>query len=206
MQKFLLYCGILFSFLSLGTDILAGKLIKGYNFSAQSMSELSAAGSPTRSIMVALSIVSSALIIAFGIGIWQTTGTVMLPRIVAGLIIGNAFTGLIATLFFPNRFGVQPKFGTPGVLLMFISVLCFVLAMVFGAIAFNSWMRMLSIAIPSAYVLLTILRFVLAASPSEENVLLIGAQERTMSYSYLVWIIFLAIYLLMMNRLADSVK
>jgi len=195
-QKILLTCGILSALLSLGMDLLAGKLIKGYSFSAQSMSELSAAGSPTRPLVIVLALAASALMIAFGVGVWRAVEPAILPRIVVGFILGNALTGLIATLFFPNRFGVRPEFGTPGVLLMFLSVLCFVLAMVFGAVAFHGWMRILSIAIPAAYVLLAILRFATAASSTAGAAGLIGTQERTMAYSFLAWVTALAIYLL----------
>lgn len=196
LQRVLLSCGILAPLLYLGTDLLTGKLIKGYSFSAQSMSELGAAGSPARSLVVALTLVASAFMIAFGAGVWWTAGSAILPRIVAGFILGNAVAGLAATLFFPNRFGVRPEFGTPGVLLMFLSVLCFVLAMVFGAATFHGWMRILSIAIPAAYVLLAILRFASAASSAAGAAVMIGTQERTMAYSFLLWVMALAIYLL----------
>ncbi len=69
---------------------------------------------------------------------------------------------------------------------MFLSVLCFVLAMIVGAVAFHGWMRILSIAIPVAYVLLTILRLATAASSTSEAVMLTGAQERTMAYRFLI--------------------
>jgi H+/Cl- antiporter ClcA len=131
LQKILLSCGIIAPLVYFGTDLLAGKLIKGYSFSAQSMSELGAAGSPTRPLVVALTLVASVLMIAFGIGVWQAAGPAILPSIVAGLILGNAFAGLAATLFFPNRIGERPAFGTPEVLLMFLSVLCSVLAIDF---------------------------------------------------------------------------
>lgn len=180
-------------------DLLAGKLLKGYSFSAQSMGELGAAGSPTRPLVVALTMAASAFMIAFGVGVWRETGPAILPRIVAGLILGNAVTGLIATIFFPNRFGVRPEFGTPGVLLMFLSVLCFVLAMIFGAVAFYSWMRILSIIIPATYIFLAILRFATSASSAAGTAVLIGTQERTMGYSFLVWTMALAIYLLLLS-------
>jgi hypothetical protein len=196
LQKILLSCGIIAPLVYLGTDLLAGKLIKGYSFSAQSMSELGAAGSPTRPLVVGLTLVASVSMIAFGIGVWQAAGPAILPHIVAGLILGNAVAGLAATLFFPNHFGVRPAFGTPGVLLMFLSVLCFVLAMVFGAVAFHGWMRILSIAIPASYLLLAIVRFATAAPSGESSAVLIGAQERTMAYSFLLWTFCLAIYLL----------
>lgn len=197
LQKILLSCGILAPLLYLGMDFLAGKLINGYRFSAQSMSELGAAGSPTRPLVVVLTLVASAFMIAFGVGIWQAVGPAILPRIVAGLIIGNVTTGLVSTLFFPNRFGVRPEFGTPGVLLMFISVLCFVLAMVIGIWAFHGWMRIPSIAIPAAYILLAVLRFATAGSSAAGATMLIGAQERTMAFSFLLWVMALAFYLLL---------
>jgi hypothetical protein len=49
----------------------------------------------------------------------------------------NALTGLSAMLFYPNRFGERPSFASPEVLLMFLSVLSFVLAFVLGAFAFG---------------------------------------------------------------------
>ena len=199
LQKILLSCGILASFFYLGTDLLAGKLFKGYSFSTQSMSELSAAGSPTRSLVVALTLVASAFMIAFGVGVWRAAGPAILISIVAGLILGNAVAGLAATLFYPNHLGVRPQFATPGVLLMFISVLCFVLAMVFGVAAFHDWMRILSIAIPTAYVILAILRFATATPSSAGAAELIGMQERTMAYSFLLWAMALAIYLLLQS-------
>ena len=205
-DKLLLSCGILASLLYLGVDLWAGKLLNGYSFSAQSMGELGAAGSPTRQLVIVLTLAASTCMIVFGVGVWQTSASTILPRIVAGLIIGNAVAGLIATLFFPNRFGVRPEFGTPGVLVMFLSVLCFVLAMVFGAVAFHGWMRVLSIAIPVAYVFLAILRFVTAASSTFGATVLIGTQERTMGYSFLAWVTALAIYLLISNRAGNLVN
>jgi len=198
-QKLLVSCGIISSLLYLGTDWLAGRLLKGYSFTAQSISELSAAGSPTRSLVVSLTFVAGLLLIAFGIGVWKVTGQTLLPRIVSGLLIGNVLVGLIAIIFFPTRFGERPIFGSIGVVLMFFSVLFFILGMVVGAMAFSGWFRVLSIAIPSTYILLAILRFAtVTTSSTGEVVSLIGAQERTMSYSFLFWVMALAIYHLLL--------
>jgi len=197
LQKILLSCGILAPLLSLGTDLLAGKLNQDYSFAAQSMGDLGAAGSPTRLLVVALTLVASAFMIAFAFGVWRAAGPALPPRIVAGLILGHAVAGLTATLFFPNRFGVRPEFATPGVLLMFISVLCLVLAMVFGAVALHGWMRILSAAIPAAFILLAILRFATAASSVAGTAVLIGAQERTMAYGLLLWTMALAVHFLL---------
>ena len=193
--KFLLVSGILAPLVYLATDRIAGALLKGYSFSAGSMSELGAAGSPVRPLVVALSLISSALMIAFGIGAWQAAGSAILARLVAVFILGNTVFGLIATLFFPNHYGVRPEFATPEVLVMALSVLCSVLAIIFGALAFPGWFRVLSIAIPAAFVLLAILRF--ATASTSGATVLIGVQERTMSYTFQAWTIALAIELLL---------
>ena len=196
MQQALLLCGIIAPSLYLVIDWVAGRLLKGYSFAAQSMSELSAAGSPTRRFVVSLTLVASVLMIAFAAGVWRAAGEAHLPRVVSVLLIGNAVAGLVATLFFPTRFGERPRFGTPGVILMFLSVVCFVLAMLVGAAAFGSWLRILSISIPVGYVLLAVLRFATAA-PASAAVSAIGAQERTMAYGFLLWVAALAVYLLL---------
>ena len=197
----MLFCGVLAPLVYLGTDRLAGRLLNSYSFAAQSMSELSAAGSPTRSLVATLNFVAALLMIAFGVGVWRTGDQAVLPRITGGLLIANAALGLIATLFFPPRFGVRPSLGSPGVIIMFLSVVCFVLAMLFGAAAFSGWIRVLSIAVPASYVLLAVLRFATAASsPAGQAASLMGAQERTMVYSFLLWVMALAIRLLMSGR------
>ncbi len=205
VQKILLTCGILAPLLSLGTDWLAGRLLKGYSFAAQSMSELSAAGAPTRPLVVSLTFAASALMIAFGAGIWRAAGQAALPRVVSVLVIGNAVGTLFATLFFPNRFGERPVFASPGVIIMFLSVLCSVLAMVFGAAAFRGWFRVLSIGIPAAYILLAVVRFATAAPSSGGTaVTMIGSPERTMAYSFRLWMVALAVYLLLLSVRGDG--
>ena len=203
----LFLCGILAPLLHMGMDQLAGRLLQGYSFSAQSMSELSASGAPTRRLVVALSLPATVLMVAFGVGVWRAGGQALMPRIVAGLVIGNAVLGLIATAFFPTRFGERPAFGSTGVIIMFVSVMCFVLAMVFGAVAYGGWLRIVSAGIPVAYMLLTVLRLGTAASGSPEGAgELMGIQERTMAYAYLLWVMALAVYLLLSGRVADSVS
>jgi hypothetical protein len=196
LQKVLLTGGLLAPLFYFGTDRLVGSLITGYSFSAQSMSDVSAIGSPQRSLAVLLTVVSCVFMTAFGVGVWLVSDQVLLLRVVSLLIIGNAIFGLIATLFFPTHYGVRPNFVSAGVLIMFSSVLCFVLAMVLGAVAIKGWFRIFSIAIPAAYILLAILRFATAKNSSTgEAVSLVGAQERTMSYIYLLWVFVLSIYL-----------
>jgi hypothetical protein len=204
-RTILLFFGLLGPLLQFGTDRLAGILLSNYSFLAQSMSELGAAGSPVRSLVVSLTCVATALMTAFGVGVWRVGGQALLPRVVAALLIGNAVLGLVAMFFFPPQFGERPAFGSVGVILMFLSVVCFVLAMIVGAAAFSGWLRVLSIGIPTSYVILAIVRFTAATSfPSAEAVSMIGAQERTMGFSFLFWVMSLAVYLLLSGRGVES--
>jgi len=204
-SRILLFCGVLAPLLHFGTDRLAGMLLSGYSFSAQSITELSASGSPVRSLVVSLTCVAAVLMIAFGVGIWRVGGPALLPRVVAVLVTGNAVLGLAATVFFPPQFGERPTFGSVGVILMFLSVVCFVLAMIIGAIAFNGWLRILSIGIPVSYVILAIVRFATASSSSSAaTASMIGTQERTMAFSFLLWVTALAAYLLLSGKGAES--
>ena len=207
LQKLLLISGIIASILYLGTDLLTGKLLIGYSFSSQTMSDLGATGSPIRPLFIILTIIASIILIAFGVGVWWVSKPAVLSGIIAGLIITNAVTTIIATLFFPNQYGIRPAFNTPGVILMFIGVLCFVLAMILGAFAFHGWMRIFSASIPIAYVLLAIIRFATANVTSSGASTMIGSQERTMAYSFLLWVMALSIYLLVLiSNSVDSIN
>ncbi|HPS42646.1 MAG TPA: DUF998 domain-containing protein [Anaerolineaceae bacterium] len=195
LQRVLLSCGIIAALLYLGTDLLAGKLVKGYHIFVHSMSDLSAAGSSVRPLVLTLNLVAGVCLIAFSVGIWNAAGPAILPKIISVLITLNVLASLVSAIFFPNTLGERPVFATPGVLLMFISVLSFVLAMVFGAFAFPNWMRILSIIIPAIYILLAALRFITASLSPVKTEGLIGTQERTMVWGFLLWIVSLSIYL-----------
>lgn len=197
LQIALLSCGILAPILFFTTDRLVGSLINGYNFSAHSMSDICSLGSPKRSMALWLTLVSSISMTAFGVGVWLVSGHSLLMRIASVFVIGNAILGLVANSFFPYLYGERPKFQSTHVIIMLFSVLFFVLAMVFGAIAISGWFRIFTIALPTVYVLLAIIRILTASKSSKEEAnSLIGIQERTMSYSYLFWVFIFSIYLI----------
>jgi Protein of unknown function (DUF998) len=97
----LLGCGVVSSFLYAATDVLAGVRYDGYSFKSQAVSELSAAGVPTRPLVVALSTPYNALVIALGVGVWMVPGRRRAGRLAAALLIGSAVVGEVTTLFFP---------------------------------------------------------------------------------------------------------
>lgn len=73
LRKLLIVSGFLASLLAVGTDALAGMLREGYNFTSQSISELSAVGAPTRTLVFSLNLTYNALLAAFGLGIWKSS-------------------------------------------------------------------------------------------------------------------------------------
>jgi len=198
--KALLVCGIVASVLRFATDMLVGTLWKGYSFVSQSISELSAIGAPTRSLIVSTEIIWGVLMIAFGLGVWRMSGQSVALRVTAGLLIGNAVVTLVVAGFLPARYGEtgSANTSTANVVVMALGVVFYLLAMVFGAAAFHGWFRVFSIAILLAYVILTVVGLLVprGATPSGEPMMTTGLQERTMMYSYLLWVAVLAVVLL----------
>ena len=95
MRKFLLTCGVLYSLLYVGMNILAALSYEGYSSASQTVSELSAIGAPTRTFWAFLGPAYSLLVITFGWGVWRSAARNRSLRIVGGLImIGFAVTGL----------------------------------------------------------------------------------------------------------------
>ena len=197
-RKVLLVCGILAALLFVGTDRLAGTLWKGYSFTSQSISELSAVGAPTRPLVLPLQITMDILMIAFGLGLWALAGPMWAPRRMAGLIVGYAVLGL-AGAFFPIHLSgaVRAFASTMNVLLTGLSVFSLLLAIASGALAFSNWFRWFSIGTLLVFLVLTILGlFVLPQLTAGEPVSRVGAQERTMMYTCFLWVVMLAVDLL----------
>lgn len=196
LHKVYLACGIIASLVRVGTDVLAGRLWIGYSFIAQSISELSAIGAPTRTLVLSLEFIYCMLMIAFSIGIWQLAYQKTLMRIVAILIAANAIITLIVSLFIPmslNSTGVAYA-STIHVVLMAIGVFSFLIAMGLGGAAHRNWFRPFSFGIILAYFILAGVRFLV---PSQSTVTLptptVGIQERTMVLGYLLWVVAFAL-------------
>lgn len=95
----LLVCGILAALLYLIADIAGGLSWPGYSFAAQTISELSAIGAPSRPVVVAIFTIDNILLIAFAAGIWRAAGDVIALRITATALLLIALAGLVASAF-----------------------------------------------------------------------------------------------------------
>jgi len=173
--------------------------------STQEVAEVVAA---TRPLVVSVEFIWGALMIAFGLGVWRMAGNNVALRVIAGLIIGNVITTLIMAALFPARYGgiVSTNASTANVILGATGMIFFVLAIALGAAALHGWFRVLSIGILLAYAALTVVGLLVhrAPGPSAEPTLTTGAQERTMMYSYLLWVAALAVALL--ESASDSIN
>jgi len=146
LKNVLLICGIVSSLFYTGTDILAGTLYPGYNFLNQAISEESAIGAPTRSLVVPLLFIYAVLFLAFGWGVWRSAGQNRTMRIIGGLLIGIGFVGLAWTPF-PMHLGepVSSFANTMHTIFAGIQVILVLVTLGFGAIAYRNWFRFYSI-------------------------------------------------------------
>jgi hypothetical protein len=192
LRRRLLAGGIAASLLAAGTDVLAGKLWAGYDFFAQSISELAAVGAPTRLLVVPLNLTCDALMIAFGIGVWTAAGESRAQRVTASMVIGNVVVS-VAWAFFPMHVGEPPS--PANVAVGAVSMVLFVLAICCGAVAYRGFFRLYSIATLLAYIVLTILGLLAGRAAPADGPGSIGVQERTMALGYLLWVVALAVTL-----------
>ena len=93
LNKLLLVCGILSSLWYLSINIIVPIQDPGYNVTSQTVSELSAIGSPTRVLWNLLCPFYSLLIIPFGWGIWLSSGHNRKMQVVAVMMLIYGFSG-----------------------------------------------------------------------------------------------------------------
>ena len=199
LQKALLFCGILYALLICGTDILAGLLTKGYRFDTQSASLLGGIGSTTRPFVLPLNIIAGILLLACASGVWFSVDRNWGLRVMACLLAGNAIFTMVAITFFPFHptEPVNTPENTTNVILMAISVILFVLALVFGAVGNQNWFRYYSIGTILLFILGAILStFIYKLAPGGHSGPSVGIQERTMLYAEMIWLALQAIVLM----------
>jgi hypothetical membrane protein len=195
----LLGCGVVSSVLYAATDLLAGLRYDGYSFKSQAVSELSAAGAPTRPLVVALFTPYNALVMALGVGVWIASRRTRTGRLTGALLIASAIVGEVTTLFFPmdQRGAEETLRGSMHPPLTAVMSLFIVAAMISAAALQGRWFRLYSIG-----TILTLVVFgALAARytpqlEAGEPTAWLGVLERVNIYAYLLWVAVLAISLL----------
>ena len=198
VQKALLFCGILAPLLRVATDVLAAMWYPGYSYIDQTMSQLAAIGAPTRPFQVALLALFSVLVIAFGIGVWRSAGRKRSLRATGIVLVMFGILGLVELPFPQTAMQLNGGLGnqTIHIIVTSMALLLILLFIGFGAAAYGKGFR-----IYSAVTILTLLLFGgLAGAKAPQAVQFsapwMGAMERLSYYSYLLWILVLAIVLL----------
>jgi hypothetical protein len=201
-RPLLLGCGIAFALLWIGMDVVASIVYDGYSYRDQTVSELSAIGAPTRPFWFSFGSVWSVLVIAFGVGVWQSAGTERSLRVVAGLLIAYALiTLMIGPFSSMHRREVLAAGGatlsdTLHLVVTGIGVCTFLLEIGYAAPLFGTVFRAYSIATIVAMLIFgAITSFYAPQVQANEPTPWVGIYERINAYGYMLWIVVLAVML-----------
>ena len=173
---------------------------EGYSSASQTVSELSALGTPTRPLWVSLGIVYSLLVAAFGWGVWTSAGRNRPLRVIGGLIVANALIGLAWPPMHQREVlaaGGGTLTDTLHIVWTVVTNLLFMLQIGFGAAAFGKRFRWYSIATMVTLVAFGALTG-MEAPGLEANLPtpFIGVWERIGIGIFMLWVVVLATVLL----------
>lgn len=198
LRRALLVFGILTPPLYVAINLLGAAQWENYSFASQAVSELSAIGAPSRSLLLWLGAVYDLFVLAFALGVWRSAGSKRSLRFTAAFLLG---TVIVDTLF---RFAPMHMRGTPPTLTDTMHIvlsaaisLCILLAVASSAAAFGRWFRVFAIA--------TILIMLVAGAwtgfeargvPTNAPTPVLGLTERIDIGAYLLWTVVLAVVLL----------
>ena len=196
--RLLLACGIASSALYVATNIAAPMRYSDYNWISQAVSELSAIGSPTRSLMMATGLVYNLLVLAFAWGAWKSAGANRSLRAVGALLAAFAILGFAAPFVSMHQRG-EPFGLTDGlhIAVTALTVLLMLLAIGFGAAALGPGFRLYSIV--TLLVHLVFGAWAGADGPRlarGEPTPWIGVTERINIGAFLLWVAVLAVVLM----------
>jgi len=205
-RKILLVCGVLSSLLYVAMTVFVGMQWEAYDSVSQTISELSAVDAPTRPLWVPLGIVYALLLAAFGWGVRRSARASRPLRVVGGVLIAHGLFGL----FWPPMH-LRPVLAAGGgtltdtlhIVWSMVTVVLMMLAIGFGAAAFEKRFRLYSIATVVILVAFGVLTG-MDASRVQANLPTpwLGLWERIMIAVDMLWIVVLAITLLRVRDVA----
>jgi hypothetical protein len=200
-RKALLGCGILSSLVYVAANVVGARRWKDYFSNAQTVSELSAIGAPSRPVVIPLLTTHGALVIPFGLGVYESAGRQPALRRTGALLVGLGASDLSAPLFPMHRReqlarGEGSRTDTMHIVLTGVNSLLILLAIGFGSTAFGRRFRLYSAA---TILVLVVTGGLTAAQASRLEANLptpwAGLMERISIGGYLLWQVVLAIAL-----------
>jgi hypothetical protein len=199
--KALLFAGIVAAGLYVAGDVLSGLIYdasRPYSFKDQAISELTALGSPVRSLMVAIITVHNLLLAAFAVGVWRAAGQNRSLRWVGALLLGAGAITISLHPFFPmsSRWMERGFTDTMHETLTFVWLPFVIVAVALSAVAFRGWFRIYSVG-----TLLAMTGFGIAAGNAiqgleQNDTPWAGAFERINAYALMLWFALLAVTVL----------
>ena len=199
VRNVLLICGILSSLFYAATDVVGGTRWPSYSWISQEFSRLSAIGAPSRQLHLVLSPVYTVLVVAFGIGVWRTAAGKRALRVVGAALILYGLVSVVWPQFFPEDLSkpASALTNTMHILITILTVFSFMLILGFGATAFGQPFRLYSIGTLAAVLVLGGLTGPQgAALAAGQPTPWIGLTERSLIYSFMLWVVMLAVALL----------
>jgi hypothetical protein len=151
VRKVLLACGVLSSALYIvAADVVAASLFDGYSRISQNISELFAFGAPSRTAFLALGLVYSVLVIAFGIGVLASAGGKRALRVAGWMVIVYGSLGFTGPFFsMSQRSAIEGPMAFNDLMHIILTaalVLSLIAVIVLAATAFGTRFRLYSIA------------------------------------------------------------
>jgi hypothetical protein len=203
VDRVLVGCGIVYaaSYI-LANDVVAAGSYGGYRRWDQAVSELSAKGAAPRPFLVAMLPVWTALMVAFGVGIWRSARDRGALRVTGGLMVAHGVVAM-GWLWFPMTARADMAVAGTGsndtghLVMTGLTGLFVVAELVSAAVAFGWWFRLYSmltiVVIMGAGVLTS------ARSPDLQDgkpTPWMGLYERISIGGWLLWMTVLAVILL----------
>ena len=199
LQRVLFGCGIVSSLFYACMDVIGGTRWQEYSWLSQEFSQLSAIGAPSRPLHLVLNPIYTLLVIAFGLAIWWSAGQKRALRVVGCSLIVYALVSFVWPQFFPEdlHMPVGAFTNTMHIIITIVTVLSWMLILGFGATAFGMRFRRYTIG-----TLLTVLIFGISTGPQAAALIAgrpapwLGLTEQINIYSFMIWVVVLAITML----------
>jgi hypothetical protein len=202
-RRALLACGIAAFVWYIALDIAASLLYDGYSYRDQTISELSAIGAPTRSFMLPLGAVYSALTIAVAVGVWMSAGDRRGLRAIAVLAGTVGLLGFIGWPFAPmHQREVLAAGGgdirdTMHLALGGINSLIFITSIVIGAVTFRGGFRLFTLGLLAVIFVFGFLTWTSSPGVADNDPTpWLGVYERIAIEGSMLWYAALAVVLL----------
>jgi hypothetical protein len=149
-RKVLLGSGIVSSLLYVGANALGARRWRDYSLTSHTVSELSAIGAPSRPVVVPLLTAHGALVIPFGLGVWESAGRKRALRVTGALLVGLGASDLPAPLFPMHQRaalarGEKSRSDTMHIIVTSVNSLLILLAIAFASTALGKRFRLYSI-------------------------------------------------------------